>query len=107
MRVLPISKFKATCSAVLQQVHRSGAAVRITRRGEPIADVAPPRPTRRPASWLGVMAGRTRVLGDVTVASRELAAWEAEEEQGISSAPISGAGACKRLPGWRGRGGGA
>lgn len=80
MRVLPITKFEATCPAVLQQVHESGAAVRITRRGEPIADVAPPRPTQRPASRLGVMAGRTRVLGDVTVASSELAAWEVEEE---------------------------
>lgn len=80
MRVLPITKFEAACPAALQQVHKSGVAVRITRRGEPIADVAPPRPTQRPASWLGVMAGRTRVLGDVTVASSELAAWEAEEE---------------------------
>lgn len=79
MRVLPISKFKATCPAVLQQVHKSGVAVRITRRGEPIADVVPPRPAQRPASWLGAMAGRTRVLGDVTVASSELAAWETEE----------------------------
>ena len=80
MRVLPISRFKATCPAVLQQVHKSGVAVRITRRGEPIADVVPPRPVQRPASWPGVMAGRTRVLGDVTVAGSDLAAWEAGEE---------------------------
>ena len=81
MQVIPISRFKATCLAVLQQVHKSGVAVRITRRGEPIADVVPPQPAQRPASWLGAMAGRTRVLGDVTVASSELAAWEAEERE--------------------------
>ena len=81
MRTIPISRFKATCPAVLRQVHKSGVAVRITRRGEPIADVVSPQPAQRPASWLGAMAGRTRVLGDVTVASSELAAREAEEEE--------------------------
>ena len=81
MQTIPISRFKATCLAVLRQVHKSGMAVRITRRGEPIADVVPPRPAQRPASWLGAMAGRTRVLGDVTVASSELTAWEAEERE--------------------------
>lgn len=104
MQTIPISKFKATCLAVLKQVQRSGAPVRITRRGEPVADVIPPQPAGRPASWLGTMADRTRVLGDITVASSELTAWEAEEREtgegrGFSPIPPSGSGACKRLPG--------
>ena len=104
MRAISISKFKTTCLAVLKQVQESGAPVRITRGGEPVAEVVPPQPARRPASWLGAMADRTRVLGDVTVASSELAVWEAEEKEtgerrGFSSIPTSGSGACKRLPG--------
>ena len=81
MRAISISKFKAACLAVLKQVPKSGAPVCITRRGEPATDVVPPQPEGRPASWLGAMAGRTRVLGDVTVASSELTAWEAEERE--------------------------
>ena len=104
MRAISISRFKAACLAVLKQAPKSGAPVRITHRGEPIADVVPAQPEGRPASWLGTMADRTRVLGDITTASSEFTAWEAEEREtgegrGFSPIPTSGSGACKRLPG--------
>lgn len=34
-----ISKFKATCLAVLQEVRQTGQPILVTRRGEPIAEV--------------------------------------------------------------------
>ena len=80
MDVMPVSKFKATCLAVLQQVYKTGRPVRITRRGEPIAELVPPGPPERPDSWLGAMADRTRIVGDITVPSSELVAWDAENE---------------------------
>ena len=76
METMPISKFKATCLAVLQQVRKTGRPVRVTRRGEPIADVVPPSPADRPEHWLGAMANRTRLVGDITVASSDLVDWE-------------------------------
>ena len=41
METLPISKFKATCLAVLEDVRKQKKKVLITKRGEPIAEIAP------------------------------------------------------------------
>ena len=43
MESIAVSKFKATCLAVLQRVKRTGRPVRVTRFGKPVADVVPPR----------------------------------------------------------------
>jgi len=42
MEQIAISKFKATCLAVLEQVRRTGKPVSITRRGQVIAEINPP-----------------------------------------------------------------
>src|ERR1700720_3421386 len=42
MKEMPISKFKATCLAVLEQVRKTKRPVRITRFGKPVAEVVPP-----------------------------------------------------------------
>lgn len=42
MEILTVSKFKATCLAVLEEVHRKKKSVLITKRGKPIAEVVPP-----------------------------------------------------------------
>ena len=80
METMAISKFKATCLAVLQRVRTTGQTVRITRRGEPIADVVPPEPPERPDGWLGAMSGRARITGDITTPTSELVPWDVEEE---------------------------
>ncbi len=76
---MAISKFKTTCLAVLQRVHRTGQPIRITRRGEPVADVVPPSPPERPDGWLGALSDRTHLQGDITVPSSDLVAWDAED----------------------------
>src|SRR6476620_6200719 len=43
MRDIAISKFKATCLAVLEDVRRTGAPVTVTRFGRPVAEIVPPR----------------------------------------------------------------
>ena len=80
VKTMAISKFKATCLAVLRQVHRTGQPIRITRRGEPVADVVPPSPPERPDGWLGAMSDRTYLQGDITVPSSDLVAWDGEDE---------------------------
>ncbi len=62
---MPVSKFKATCLAVLQRVHRTRRPVLITRFGQPVAEVTPPRPPAARADWLGAMAGRAEIVGDI------------------------------------------
>ena len=77
---ISISKFKATCLAVLKQVRNTGQPVRVTRFGKAMADVVPPGPPERSADWLGSMAGTARITGDITVPTSELVDWDAERE---------------------------
>jgi prevent-host-death family protein len=41
METLSVSKFKATCLAVLEEVKKKKKRVLITKRGEPIAEIIP------------------------------------------------------------------
>ena len=65
MEEIAISKFKATCLAVLEQVRRTRKPVLVTRFGEPVAEVVPPPILARPASWLGALKGTARIQGDI------------------------------------------
>jgi len=65
MEQVPISKFKATCLALLDRVKRTGQPILVTRRGEPIAQILPPPPPERPASWLGAFRKTGRIVGDI------------------------------------------
>jgi antitoxin (DNA-binding transcriptional repressor) of toxin-antitoxin stability system len=64
MREINISKFKATCLAVLADVGRTRVPVRVTRLGKPIADIVPPsEPSSE--SWLGCMRDTFEITGDI------------------------------------------
>ena len=52
MQQIAISKFKATCLAVLENVGKTRTPIRVTRFGKPIADIVPPAPEVK-GSWLG------------------------------------------------------
>jgi prevent-host-death family protein len=80
IETIAISKFKATCLAVLERVRRTGRPVLVTRRGEPVAEVVPPSPPKPAKPWLGSMAGEVQITGDLLepVASRE--EWEVLSE---------------------------
>ena len=79
IEVMAISKFKTTCLAVLKRVRRTGRPILITRRGEPIAEVIPPRPRVRESGWLGSMATHATVTGDIVDPLVPAAEWEALE----------------------------
>ncbi len=76
IELMAISKFKATCLAVLKRVRRTGRPILITRRGEPIAEVIPPRPPVRESGWLGSMATHATVTGDIVDPLVPAAEWE-------------------------------
>ena len=44
---IAISKFKATCLALLDSVNKTGQPLIVTRRGEPIAQIVPPPATQK------------------------------------------------------------
>jgi len=64
VREIAISKFKATCLGVIEDVRRTQTPVRITRFGKPVAEIVPAR--GEPAkSWMGSMRGSVEILGDI------------------------------------------
>ena len=77
MESIPVSKFKATCLAVLQRVKRTGRPVIITRFGQPVAEVVPPQRRVSRSEWLGSMAGRVVIAGDVVGPAVEPDSWTA------------------------------
>lgn len=60
-----ISEFKAKCLGILRRVNKTGRPVVITRRGERIAEIHPPRPTESAPNWLGSFGERGRITGDL------------------------------------------
>ena len=64
MEEIPISKFKATCLALLEGVRRTRKPILVTRFGKPVAEIVPPPPTPRPKRWLGCMKGTAQIRGD-------------------------------------------
>lgn len=77
MRSIAISKFKATCLAVIDQVNRSGEPVLVTKRGKPVAEVIPASSSPTQARRLGQLADSGRIVGDVISPIAE-DAWEAQ-----------------------------
>jgi len=73
---IAISKFKATCLAALERVRRTGQPIRVTKFGEPIAEVVPPSPKSRKKAWLGSMAGTARIAGDIVSPAGDEKDWE-------------------------------
>ena len=76
MESIPVSKFGATCLAVIQRVKRTGRPVLITRFGQPLAEVGPSKPRTSRSDWLGAMAGRAIISGDVVGPAMVRARWE-------------------------------
>jgi len=64
MREIAISKFKANCCRLLEQVRKTKRPIRITRFGKPVAEIVPPSPTKQ-KNWLGSMQGTGEILGDI------------------------------------------
>jgi prevent-host-death family protein len=74
---IPVSKFKATCLAVVQRVKRTGRPVLITRFGEPVAEVVPPSQRSAGEAWLGSMRGTAEAPGDEIGPALEPRRWKA------------------------------
>ena len=75
MQEMAVSKFKATCLAVVEDVRRTGIPVRITKRGKPIAEVVPVS-TPRNKTWIGAMKGSAVIVGDIVGPIRAFGEWD-------------------------------
>ncbi|MEO6222096.1 MAG: type II toxin-antitoxin system Phd/YefM family antitoxin [Vicinamibacterales bacterium] len=80
MEEMAISKFKATCLAVVERVRKTRTPILITRHGVPVAQIVPPQPVERPKGWLGSMAGTAQILGDIVGSISGPEEWEATRD---------------------------
>jgi len=64
-REVAISKLRAPCATFLDQVSRTKAPLRVTRRGKAIADVVPVSAGVEKKEWLGSMCGSVEFTGDI------------------------------------------
>ena len=76
MEEIAISKFKATCLAVLERVRKTGKPVLVTRFGEPVAQLIPPSAKERPKRELGKLRGTARITGDIISPATDKDDWE-------------------------------
>jgi len=76
METIAISKFKATCLAVLEKVRKTHKPILVTRFGKPVAEVVPPRAADHSGPWLGSMAGTGRIRGDIIAPALTESSWE-------------------------------
>jgi len=77
METIAISKFKATCLAVLERVRVTGESVLVTRFGKAVAEVSPPRAVKVGKRRLGDLAGTAEILGDLIEPAAPAEIWEA------------------------------
>lgn len=72
MQEIAISKFRANCLAVLERVRRTRQPIRVTKFGNPVAEVVPPSPNpKKQKGALGSMAGTGRIVGEIVSPSGE------------------------------------
>jgi hypothetical protein len=78
MEEIAISKFKATCLAVLEKVRKTNEPILVTRFGHPIAEIGPPGGVKK--IKLGGGAGTAVILGDIVGPTGDISDWEAAQD---------------------------
>jgi prevent-host-death family protein len=79
MEEIAISKFKATCLAVLERVRKTGEPIVVTRFGQPIARIEPPAPPAKRIK-LGGGVGTMTIHGDIVGPITDISDWEAAQD---------------------------
>jgi antitoxin (DNA-binding transcriptional repressor) of toxin-antitoxin stability system len=64
MKQIPVTQFKANCSALIEQVRKTKRSIQLTRRGKVITEVRPVA-SERSKNCLGSMKGTAEIVGDI------------------------------------------
>jgi prevent-host-death family protein len=76
MESIAVSKFKATCLAVIEKVRSTGQPILITKRGQPVAQIVPASRPAHGKRRLGTFADRGRIVGDIVAPAADRGEWE-------------------------------
>ncbi|MHB1890711.1 MAG: type II toxin-antitoxin system Phd/YefM family antitoxin [Acidimicrobiales bacterium] len=72
-----VSKFKATCLALLEKVRETGRPILVAKRGVALAEVVPSSAGHLGIRELGGLARSGRITGDIVTPATDPASWEA------------------------------
>lgn len=64
MKQVAISEFKAKCLKLLDEVNKTKQPLVVTKHGNPLAEVTPVS-AQNDRSWIGSMAGKIKITGDI------------------------------------------
>jgi prevent-host-death family protein len=62
-KIIKASEFKAKCLALMDEVARTGEAVVITKKGEPLVELVPHKRAKKDA--FGILKGELEITGDI------------------------------------------
>jgi prevent-host-death family protein len=80
MKEVAVSEFKAKCLGLIEEVRKTRKPIRLTRFGEPVAELVPSTPEKNKGRRLGSMAGRMKIVGDIVGPTGSLDDWDAWRE---------------------------
>ena len=80
MKEVAISEFKAKCLGILEEVRKTRKPIRVTRFGEPVAEVVPSTAEKGKERKLGSMAGSMKIVGDIVGPTGSFDDWDAWRE---------------------------
>lgn len=75
MKTIPAGEFKQTCLRLLDEVRETGDVIVVTKRGKPVAQLAP-LPRSATGDWIGAMRGTGRIVGDLVAPAGDEHEWE-------------------------------
>jgi len=80
MKEIAVSKFKAKCLGLIEEVRKTRKPIRLTKFGEPVAELIPTSPEKTSGRCLGTGAGTAEILGDIVGPTGSLDDWDAWRE---------------------------
>jgi prevent-host-death family protein len=80
MKEIAVSVFKAKCLGLIEEVRKTRKPIRLTKFGEPVAELIPTSPEKTRGRRLGSGAGTAKILGDIIGPTGSLDDWDAWRE---------------------------
>ena len=80
MKEIAVSEFKAKCLGLIEEVRKTRKPIRLTKFGEPVAELIPASPEKTSGRRLGTGAATTEILGDIVGPTGSLDDWDASRE---------------------------
>lgn len=74
LKTIPAGEFKSQCLKLMEIVQRTRKSITITKRGKPIAKLAPL--DSEEDQWFGRLKGKVKIVGDIESPIDPPEAWE-------------------------------